>query len=196
MKNIILFLPLLILFCSSPQGRAAKVIEPQGLVLRDRPSMQGKQLALIQNTEEVLVQRDDGPEETLHGRKSRWFEVKYKGIQGYAFGAFLEFTGKRNRIAEDFGSVSEKWSNHQGRLKWDEAKAKCASLGMRLPTVKELRTVYNSSQKYEWKKDGNGYWGVEDESNEIPYLFGMEKGISGSIAKSVGYAKLNLRCIR
>ncbi len=97
MKKILLF-PFILLFCSSPQGRTAKVIEPEGLILRDRPTMQGRQLALMKEKEEVLVQRDDGPEDTLHGRKSRWFEVKYKGIKGYAFGAFLEYTGKQNSV--------------------------------------------------------------------------------------------------
>ncbi|HNH08671.1 MAG TPA: formylglycine-generating enzyme family protein [Leptospiraceae bacterium] len=70
------------------------------MILRDKPTMQGRQLALMKEKEEVLVQRDDGPEETLFGRKSRWFEVKYKGIQGYAFGGFLEFTGKQNSVTK------------------------------------------------------------------------------------------------
>ena len=99
MKKILLF-PFILLFCSSPQSRTAKVIEPQGLVLRDRPSMQGKQLTLMKEKEEVLVQRDDGPEDTLFGRKSRWFEVKYKGQKGYAFGGFLEYTGKETFVSD------------------------------------------------------------------------------------------------
>lgn len=98
-KNTILLLLSLLLFCSSPQGRTAKVIESEGLILRDKPTMQGRQLALMKEKEEVLVQSDDGPEETLYGRKSRWFEVKYRGIQGYAFGGFLEFTGKQNSVS-------------------------------------------------------------------------------------------------
>ena len=73
----------LLLSCFSPQFKKAKVIQPDGLALKDRPSMNGKQLALMKEKEEVLVQRDDGPEETLYGRKSRWFEVEYILRGGY-----------------------------------------------------------------------------------------------------------------
>jgi formylglycine-generating enzyme required for sulfatase activity len=103
MKQIYLSIFLLILLtCSGGQGteskfqkKPAKVTEPQGLVLRDAPSIKGKQLALMRDGEEVMVLRDDGPEETLFGRKSRWFEVDYKGMNGFAFGGFLEYKGKQ-----------------------------------------------------------------------------------------------------
>jgi hypothetical protein len=59
------------------------------LILRDSPTTKGKQLALMREREEVIVLDDNGPEETLFGKKSRWFKVDYRGVQGFAFGGFL-----------------------------------------------------------------------------------------------------------
>ena len=38
-----------------PERKVAKVLEAQGLILRDAPTTKGKQLALMREKEEVLV---------------------------------------------------------------------------------------------------------------------------------------------
>ncbi len=94
--------------------QTAKVIEPQGLILRDAPSTKGKQLALMKEKEEVVVLNDNGPEETLFGRKSRWFEVVYKNKKGWAFGGFLEYNRQINTTQSTNASQLNTFTNSIG----------------------------------------------------------------------------------
>lgn len=41
-------------------------------------------------------------------------------------------------------SVSGKWSAYQGLMYWNDAKKKCASIGMRLPTRGELVAAHKA----------------------------------------------------
>ena len=50
------------------------------------------------------------------------------------------------------------FSEYQGSMNWDSANAKCISIGMRLPTIDELKKAYESGIAKSWLKDGNDYW--------------------------------------
>jgi hypothetical protein len=50
------------------------------------------------------------------------------------------------------------WGPYMGVMEWGQANAKCRSMGMRLPTFDELRTVYLSGLTESWQKDGYEYW--------------------------------------
>jgi hypothetical protein len=52
---------------------------------------------------------------------------------------------------------AETWSPHMGIMNWDSASAKCRSIGMRLPTLQELKAAYNSGITDSWEK-GEFYW--------------------------------------
>lgn len=58
-----------------------------------------------------------------------------------------------DKIAKiETNSSDAKWSQYQGSLNWSRAKEKCASLGMRLPTVTELKSAYTAGVIESWKK--------------------------------------------
>ncbi len=59
-----------------------------------------------------------------------------------------------------------KWSDYRGRKRWRDALEDCANIGMRLPTVEELKAAYNSGLTKQWGKDGCNYWTAYDSSKE------------------------------
>jgi hypothetical protein len=69
---------------------------------------------------------------------------------------------KAKKEAKPSGGGS--WSGYQGVMTWNDADAKCKSLGMRLPTAEELKSAYASGVTESWLNDGDSddYWLVSD----------------------------------
>ena len=63
------------------------------------------------------------------------------------------------------------WSEYMGEMNWDEANAKCKSIGMKLPTLGELRAAYNAGITKSWQKDGHHYWSSTPSDAERYYGF-------------------------
>jgi hypothetical protein len=85
---------------------------------------------------------------------------------------------------------SKKWSDYQGLMNWNNGKAKCASIGMRLPTIEELKAAYTAKVTEPWKADGHGYWSSTPNGDSLAYGLGFN-----------GYGYLRdydnlVRCIR
>jgi len=85
----------------------------------------------------------------------------------------------------------------------DEAKVKCESLGMRLPTREEGLSAYNMKLAGSWKKE-HSWWTLEDywsstlgdEGNSVKgeaFTFSSDRGRSTSVSKWYGN---HVRCIR
>lgn len=70
-------------------GTSASVNAPSGLTLREAPKTSGRQIALIPNNEKVSILDKNGTSEKVGGKEGRWYKVKYKDKEGYAFSAFL-----------------------------------------------------------------------------------------------------------
>lgn len=76
-------------------------------------------------------------------------------------------TGKEStRIPSSETAPNEKWSPYQGAMSWNDAKAKCESIGMRLPARNELLEVFRSSRKDEWLQTAGYYWSSEEKTSE------------------------------
>jgi hypothetical protein len=86
-----------------------------------------------------------------------------------------------------------KWSAYQGWMNWEEAKEKCKSINMRLPTRKEFQLVRKTGITESWKKDGAYYWTSEEASNSNIYTFGIVIGRSILAKSDKGK---HTRCIR
>ncbi len=97
--------------------------------------------------------------------------------------------------------LSSSWSDYQGGMNWYDAKNKCASLGMRLPSRAELITAYETKVTESWKKDGLDYWTsdyyFEEEEEYVirrsAYSFLVDAGFVISYFR---YYIANVRCIR
>jgi hypothetical protein len=74
------------------------------------------------------------------------------------------------------GTNTKDWSAYMGNMNWDEANAKCKSIGMRLPTIDELKAVYNAGITKSWQNDGNVYWSSTPYDAERYYIFGVDSG--------------------
>ena len=73
-----------------------------------------------------------------------------------------------------------KWSDYQGSMNWHNAKAKCASSKMRLPTRAEFDFEYKEKGTESWKKDGNWYWTLEEYSEASAHYYDAETGYPDS----------------
>jgi hypothetical protein len=102
------------------------------------------------------------------------------------------------------------WSIIHGQMNWDNAKAKCAALGMRLPTGTEISNLNDAKLK-----DGESYWTSEDFNGDEPseedrpddyvsppnlikdYAWGLSRFEEFSARSAYKKEqKLNVRCIR
>jgi|JI102314A2RNA_FD_contig_61_1457431_length_708_multi_2_in_0_out_0_1 hypothetical protein len=90
-------------------------------------------------------------------------------------------------------SKSAKWSSNLGKLNWEEAKAKCAKEGRRLPKLDELKNSFDKQELESWKKDGNTYWTSEEISSTRAYYFTLLNGVKFSLAKD---KKVLVRCVQ
>lgn len=73
----------------------------------------------------------------------------------------------------------KKWSGFQGNMPWNEAKAKCESIGMRLPTKEELefapREKWNKEAEVAEKLNVNKESGVMDFNAETNSYWALNK---------------------
>ena len=94
---------------------------------------------------------------------------------------------------------SGKWSADQGDMNWEDAKKKCVSIGMRLPTRDELVAAHKAGLREKWDAEASDYglpfWTSEESSIENAYVVSMFNGgdVYGS-GKGNGY--INVRCVR
>ncbi len=59
-------------------------------------------------------------------------------------------------------------------MNWEDAKAKCKSLGMRLPIINELSPAYDDGLMVSWEK--NGYWSSTLVDAEHSYILNIYTG--------------------
>ena len=84
-----------------------------------------------------------------------------------------------------------KWSDYQGSMNWHNAKVKCASSKMRLPTRAEFDFEYKEKGTESWKKDGN--WTLEEYSEASAHYYDAETGYPDFTDKT---DIMHVRCIR
>ena len=88
-------------------------------------------------------------------------------------------------------SETGKWSPGFGGMKWSDAKKKCESSGIRLPTIEELKTAHAAGATKTWDKNPNVYWSSTPDDKK--YVgFGI---VSGSNYFDNPESKNNVRCI-
>ncbi len=96
------------------------------------------------------------------------------------------------------GEDVSKWSVHQGNMNWMAAKAKCTSIGMRLPTIDELVAAHKAGAWEKWQKGANhthsAHW-TSREYSERAYFVDMSDGNVYDSFKVKGYDG-NVRCVR
>lgn len=75
--------------CRAEDQAARWVRSPEGLNMRDAPSITGKVLVLIPDGAEVTVLEETGAVQTIQDAAGRWTRVEWNGLQGWVFGGFL-----------------------------------------------------------------------------------------------------------
>lgn len=104
-----------------------------------------------------------------------------------------EVTSIKKKEAPPAGS--ENWSTNLGYMNWEDAKLKCASKKMRLPTLDELKTAQNNKLTDSWKKEGYLYWSTTQTTNLLkdPYLL---YAFNGEIYSLSRFSSSYVRCIK
>jgi hypothetical protein len=87
------------------------------------------------------------------------------------------------------------WGRYQGSLKWEDAKARCASNGMRLPSIEELKAAYKAKVTESWRQNGDGcrFWSSTPDGDKQANYFDVCEGQSSSTYR---YHDHNVRCLR
>ncbi len=85
------------------------------------------------------------------------------------------------------------FSEYQGNMSWDSANTKCRSIGMRLPTIDELKAAYNAGITKSWQKDGSSYWSSTPYDAVRYYELNVD---FGSTRSDYRYDYSNVRCRR
>lgn len=76
-----------------------------------------------------------------------------------------ETTAKESKPAIEENS---NWSNYLGSMSWEEAKVKCVGLGLKLPTIKELKDAYDAQSMKSWVEN-TSYWSSTPAGNGTAY---------------------------
>ncbi|MCB1194152.1 MAG: type II secretion system protein GspG [Leptospiraceae bacterium] len=73
------------------------------LLLRKEPKKNAPKVTTMPNGAEVEVINDNGPQDILEKKKSKWYKVRYEGEEGWVFGSYLEFSkeSKKEALNED-----------------------------------------------------------------------------------------------
>ncbi len=89
----------------------------------------------------------------------------------------------------------KEWSEYQGKLSWKGADIKCESIGMRLPTIQELKAAYNTKLTKTWEEKGDSYWTYFEHSRgfDDAYCFNI---IYGEYSLSYKSVYKHVRCVR
>ena len=69
-----------------------------------------------------------------------------------------------------------RWSKYMGSMSWDSADKKCKEIGMRLPTIDELKMAYKAGITESWQNDGYYYWSSTPYDAESYYTFDVYYG--------------------
>lgn len=108
-------------------------------------------------------------------------------------------------LKPNMGSDRNNWSDDQGRMNWYNAKSKCDSIGMRLPTKNELEAgvkekIINATFSLGTTYTDHFYWTSEEEYDDsaIPCCL-RRSGIGHSPIDLSPHRKgdeFHVRCIR
>ena len=85
------------------------------------------------------------------------------------------------------------FSSYQGEMNWGQASKKCIAIGLRLPTIDELKDAYNEGITKSWQKDGLHYWSSTPYDAESYYGLNVDYGNTGNYRR---YNDDYVRCRR
>lgn len=81
------------------------VLAPSGLTLREKPEAGAARIGRIADGATITVLRRDGPEATIEGRRSRWFQVTHEKRTGWVFGGFVQLSDDANAPTDQASSA-------------------------------------------------------------------------------------------
>ena len=95
-------------------------------------------------------------------------------------------------IESDAKEGSDTWSAYHGQKKWISANSICVGLGLRLPTIDELKAASRTGETYSWKEAGLFYWSSTPDG-KLYYVLG--KSI-GNVSSANPSGSNDFRCIK
>ncbi len=134
-------------------------------------------------TKESLVLTDENGKTNVYSKKEVSDVVKN--------GKFTDAKEPAKKVPAN--TSSGKWSDYQGSMNWKDATAKCASFGMWLPTIEELKTAYTAGVRESEGRDGVFYQYSKPYGNSYKHFFIV--GVGGAY-HGILYSSENVLCRR
>jgi hypothetical protein len=88
------------------------------------------------------------------------------------------------------------FSDNLGAMNWNEAKEKCSSRGMRLPSVEELKVAHESGVTKSWSCGGSciAFWSSQPEGANKAYVFSIYLSMVDSLYQANNAP--HVRCVK
>lgn len=169
---ILMIILLLVPFCTQQVGFNDSVKLKNGTILEN--------VKVTATKDSFLVTDSDGKTTTY--TEAEVSEVKKNGAR---------FSEEKKPANE----ASVQWSQNMGEMNWNDATAKCKSLGMRLPTKDELKIAYTTGVTKSWKREGwaYGFWSSTPYTNAGAYFINGSNGVIHYVTRD---SDLLVRCVR
>ena len=106
----------------------------------------------------------------------------------------------KKELKTGLGSNPSDWSDYQGKMKWHQAKVKCKSIGMKLPTWDELFIAHNNNFTEQWNKEyflsEIFFWTSEEVYDGSAIVFTLGRHDYDRVPFNKNDKLLSVRCIR
>ena len=167
MKYIIVFL-LIIFGYSSLAAKTPKKFT-DSIVLKNGTVLNG-----IRVTNTITVKTEDGG--TIIYKKKDISEIRKDSFVKENESSKMQSKEGSEVAKKERSSINVLWGDYQGVMQWEDAMAVCSKLGMRLPTISELREAYINGVTETWKKDGFFYWSSTPSESDHSFNIGIGNG--------------------
>ena len=167
MKYIIVFLLIIFGYSSLAAKNPKKFTD--SIVLKNGTVLNG-----IRVTNTITVKTEDGG--TIIYKKKDISEIRKDSFVKENESSKMQSKEGSEVAKKERSSINVLWGDYQGVMQWEDAMAVCSKLGMRLPTISELREAYINGVTETWKKDGFFYWSSTPSESDHSFNIGIGNG--------------------
>ena len=128
----------------------------------------------IRVTNTITVKTEDGG--TIIYKKKDISEIRKDSFVKENESSKMQSKEGSEVAKKERSSINVLWGDYQGVMQWEDAMAVCSKLGMRLPTISELREAYINGVTETWKKDGFFYWSSTPSESDHSFNIGIGNG--------------------
>jgi hypothetical protein len=117
MRKIVIILSIILLLFTAYAHAQFRVVTAQpSLRVRDSSGLQGKVLGAVPYSEKVDLLEETGAVLTIQGATGRWSKIRWKNLEGWVFGGFLDYALGLEHLADSLMHKTYKKDNGLRRI--------------------------------------------------------------------------------